>query len=140
MINKYLIYIYQILSATLELKKINISQDIVTKFSELVGDFNPIHVDKVYANAIDKFNKVIDKRNDIGSAELLYRLNLLQYKKQFVTFCLRNHYEICMDSVESRRYQEWKSNQPSRWIDDDEPSCYEDATMRHSKYEDIHLK
>lgn len=89
---------------------------------------------------IDKFNKVIDKRNDIGSAELLYRLNLLQYKKQFVTFCLRNHYEICMDSVESRRYQEWKSNQPSRWIDDDEPSCYEDATMRHSKYEDIHLK
>jgi len=90
---------------------------------------------------IDKFNKVIDKRNDIGSAELLYRLNLLEYKKQFVTFCLRNHYEICMDSVESRRYQEWKSNQPPRWIDvDDEPSCYEDATMRHSKYEDIHLK
>ena len=39
-------------------KKINISQDIVTKFSELVGDLNPIHVDKVYAKST-KFKKCI---------------------------------------------------------------------------------
>ena len=39
-------------------KKINISQDIVTKFSELVGYLNPIHVDKVYAKAT-KFKKCI---------------------------------------------------------------------------------
>jgi len=85
---------------------------------------------------IKKFNKTIDDRNDVGSAELLYRLSLLEYKKQFVTFCLKNHYEICMESVRSRRnrrYQEWLNNQPTSDVEE-EPSCYEDATMRHSKH------
>ena len=82
---------------------------------------------------IDKFNKKLDTRNDIGSAELLYRLSLLEYKRQFVTFCLKNHYKICMDSIEKRRYEEWKSNQPTREMEMNEPTCYEDATMRHSK-------
>jgi hypothetical protein len=93
-----------------------------------------------HKETIDKFNKHIDNKSDIGGAELLYRLNLLEYKKQFVTFCLRNHLDICMDSIEKRRYEEWKSNQPSTYMEDDQPECYEDATMRHSKYEDIHLK
>jgi len=39
-------------------KKINISQDIVTRFSELVGDLNPIHVDEVYVKST-KFKRCI---------------------------------------------------------------------------------
>jgi|TARA_R110002096_G_scaffold507_2_gene2959 hypothetical protein len=93
-----------------------------------------------YATTIDKFNKQIDNKNDKGSAELLYRLNIKQYKQQYATFCLKNSYEICMDSIENRRKEEWKSYQPSTYMEDEQPETYGEATMRHSEYEDILLK
>ena len=93
-----------------------------------------------YATTIDKFNKQIDSKNDKGSAELLYRLNIQQYKEQYATFCLKNSYDICMDSIEKRRKEEWKSYQPSTYMEDEQPETYGEATMRHSEYEDILLK
>ena len=93
-----------------------------------------------YKATIDKFNKNIDRRHDVGSAELLYKMSLVEYKRQYATFCLKNSYEICMDSIEERRKEEWKSNQPSTYMEDEQPETYGEATMRHTEYEDILLK
>jgi len=120
--------------------KINFGVNEITD----IRDLKTTNYSLSYQNkeTIDKFNKSIDNRNDIGSAELLYRLSLLEYKRQFVTFCLKNHYEICMDSIqkrkeEERRYHEWLNNQPTVEMELglNEPTCYEDATMRYSKRE-----
>ena len=111
--------------------KINFGVNEITNMKDL----KTTNYSLAYQNkkTIDKFNKSINDRHDIGSAELLYRLSLLEYKRQFVTFCLKNHYKICMDSIEQKRYQEWLSNQPTKDMEINEPTCYEDATMRHSK-------
>ena len=82
-----------------------------------------------YPDTIARFNKVIDKKYDIGSAELLYKLSKISYKKQFWDFCNRNHLKIVVDQLEYE--QEWLSNMPESAFE--EPLNYGDATMRHSK-------
>ena len=85
-----------------------------------------------HADTIARFNKVLDKKFDLGSAEMLYRLSKLSYKRQFWDFCCRNHLKIVVDDInsEQERYKEWLSNQPERNIE--EPQNYGDATMRHT--------
>jgi|3_EtaG_2_1085321.scaffolds.fasta_scaffold209699_1 hypothetical protein len=86
---------------------------------------------------IKKFNSYIDKKYEwgIGSAELLYRINLLSYKTQFVTFCCRNHYKVIYDTAEQHRYKIWLENQPTKEdeLQLNQPKTYGDATMRHSE-------
>jgi hypothetical protein len=86
---------------------------------------------------INKFNKYINKKHEwgLGSAELLYRANLLSYKTQFVTFCCKNHYQIVYDSIEQQRYKIWLENQPTKEQEINQPKTYGDATMRHSNKE-----
>jgi len=84
---------------------------------------------------IARFNKVIDKKFDYGSAEMLYKLSRNSYKKQFWSFCNRNHLQIVIDYVDSERYQQWLSYQPDT-NQIDEPQTYGEATMRHSDKED----
>lgn len=81
---------------------------------------------------IAKFNKVIDKKYDVGSAELLYRLHLISYKRQFWEFCNRNHYQVVIDSLQRDAIQRdiWLANMPEQGVE--EPTTYGDATMRHS--------
>ena len=85
-----------------------------------------------HADTIARFNKVIDKKFDFGSAEMLYKLSRQSYKRQFWDFCNRNHLKIVIDKIdeEKERYKEWLSNQPEQNIE--EPQNYGDATMRHS--------
>ena len=86
-----------------------------------------------HPETIERFNKVIDKKYDLGSAEMLYRLSTLSYKRQFWDFCCRNHLKIVVDDInsEKERYKNWLENQPtSEPIE--EPETYGDATMRHS--------
>jgi hypothetical protein len=85
-----------------------------------------------HADTIARFNKVLDKKFDLGSAEMLYRLSKLSYKRQFWDFCCRNHLKIVVDDInsEQERYKEWLSNQPEKNIE--EPQNYGDATMRHT--------
>jgi len=85
-----------------------------------------------HADTIARFNKVLDKKFDLGSAEMLYKLSRLSYKRQFWDFCNRNHLEIVVNQIneDKERYKEWLSNQPERNIE--EPQTYGDATMRHS--------
>ena len=79
-------------------------------------------------DTIARFNKVIDKKYDVGSAEMLYKLSKISYKKQFWDFCNRNHLKIVVDQLEYE--QEWLSNMPESAFE--EPLNYGDATMRHS--------
>jgi hypothetical protein len=81
-----------------------------------------------YPDTIARFNKVIDKKYDVGSAEMLYKLSKISYKKQFWDFCNRNHLKIVVDQLEYE--QEWLSNMPESAFE--EPLNYGDATMRHS--------
>ena len=85
---------------------------------------------------IKKFNKSLEKRYEwgIGSAELLHRVNLLSYKKEFVTFCCKNHLQVVYDSMEQHRYKVWLENQPTKEqeLEINQPKTYGDATMRHS--------
>jgi len=81
-----------------------------------------------HADTIARFNKVIDKKYDVGSAEMLYKLSKISYKKQFWDFCNRNHYQIVVDQIEYEK--EWLSNMPENAFE--EPLNYGDATMRHS--------
>tara|TARA_R110002096_G_scaffold297453_1_gene491924 strand:- start:185 stop:493 length:309 start_codon:yes stop_codon:yes gene_type:complete len=84
-----------------------------------------------HADTIARFNKVIDKKYDVGSAEMLYKLSKISYKKQFWDFCNRNHYQIVVDQIEYEK--EWLSNMPESAFE--EPLNYGDATMRHSTQE-----
>jgi hypothetical protein len=86
-----------------------------------------------HTDTIKRFNKVIDNKYDFGSAELLYQLSKVSYKRQFWDFCCRNHLKIVVDDInsEQERYKEWRANQPSNNIIE-EPETYGDATMRHS--------
>ena len=86
-----------------------------------------------HAETIARFNKVIDKKYDLGSAEMLYKLSKLSYKRQFWDFCCRNHLKIVVDDInnEQERYKVWRENQPSN-EPIEEPETYGDATMRHS--------
>jgi len=90
------------------------------------------HLSWQHADTIARFNKVIDKKFDVGSAEMLYKLNLLSYKRQFWDFCSRNHLEIVVDAIQRDKIQKdiWLENQPER--NQEEPLTYGDATMRHS--------
>jgi hypothetical protein len=81
-----------------------------------------------YPDTIARFNKVIDKKYDVGSAEMLYKLSKISYKKQFWDFCNRNHLKIVVDQLEYEK--EWLSNMPESAFE--EPLNYGDATMRHS--------
>ena len=85
---------------------------------------------------LKRFNKHIDKKYEwgIGSAELLYRADLISYKKQFVTFCCKNHLQVVYDSIEQQRYKVWLENQPTveEELELNQPKTYGEATMRHS--------
>jgi len=86
------------------------------------------HLSWQNADTIKRFNKVIDKKYDLGSAEMLYKLSKISYKKQFWDFCSRNHLKIVVDQIEYEK--EWLSNMPESAFE--EPLNYGDATMRHS--------
>jgi len=86
------------------------------------------HLSWQHAETIQKFNRVIDKKYDVGSAEMLYKLSKISYKKQYWDFCSRNHYKIVVDQIEYEK--EWLSNMPESAFE--EPLNYGDATMRHS--------
>jgi len=93
------------------------------------------HLSWQHEDTIARFNKVIDKKFDIGSAEMLYRLNLMSYKRQFWEFCSRNHLQIVVDSIQKDKIakQVWLENMPESNVR--EPKTYGDATMRHSDKE-----
>lgn len=93
------------------------------------------HLSWQHEDTIARFNKVIDKKFDIGSAEMLYRLNLMSYKRQFWEFCSRNHLQIVVDSIQRDKIAEqvWLENMPESNVA--EPKTYGDATMRHSDKE-----
>ena len=93
------------------------------------------HLSWQHAETIARFNKVIDKKFDLGSAEMLYRLHILSYKRQFWDFCNRNHLEIVVDSIQRDKIAKevWLENMPESNIE--EPTTYGDATMRHSDKE-----
>ncbi len=90
------------------------------------------HLSWQHPETIAKFNKVIDKKFDLGSAEMLYKLNLISYKRQFWEFCTKNHYQIVVDSIQRDAINRniWLSNMPES--NTEEPLTYGDATMRHS--------
>ena len=98
-----------------------------------VTDYHLAHQDP---KLIKRFNKYIDKKHEwgLGSAELLYRANLLAYKTQFVTFCSKNHLQVVYDSAEQQRYKVWLENQPTKEeeLELNQPTTYGQATMRHS--------
>lgn len=93
------------------------------------------HLSWQHEDTIARFNKVIDKKFDIGSAEMLYRLNLMSYKRQFWEFCSRNHLQIVVDSIQRDKIAEqvWLENMPESNVE--KPRTYGDATMRHSDKE-----
>lgn len=93
------------------------------------------HLSWQHEDTIARFNKVIDKKFDIGSAEMLYRLNLMSYKRQFWEFCSRNHLQIVVDSIQKDKIakQVWLENMPESNVE--KPKTYGDATMRHSDKE-----
>ena len=76
-------------------------------------DYHLSHQDP---KSIQRFNKYIDKKHEwwLGSAELLYRANLLSYKTQFVTFCCKNHIQVVYDSTEQQTYKVSLENQPTK--------------------------
>lgn len=93
------------------------------------------HLSWQHEDTIARFNKVIDKKFDIGSAEMLYKLNLMSYKRQFWEFCSRNHLQIVVDSIQRDKIAEqvWLENMPESNVE--KPRTYGDATMRHSDKE-----
>ena len=115
--------------------KINFGINEITDLKKIrITDYHLSHQDPEY---IKSFNKYIDKKHEwgLGSAELLYRANLLSYKTQFVTFCCRNHYKVIYDTAEQHRYKIWLENQPTKEdeLQLNQPKTYGDATMRNSE-------
>ena len=114
--------------------KINFGINEITDLKKIrITDYHLSHQNPKY---IKSFNKYIDKKHEwgLGSAELLYRANLLSYKTQFVTFCCKNHYQIVYDSVKQQKYKIWLENQPTKEdeLELNQPKTYGNATMRHS--------
>ena len=52
------------------------------------------HLSWQHPETIAKFNKVIDKKLDIGSAEMIYKLNLISYKRPFWQLCTKKHSQM----------------------------------------------